>query len=161
MKLLAVAALLFALGAKDKKKAPEEPADPNAVVAKTHGGKVWVHAGENPSSEGDRLASWLGGRDPVGALGRTGDAPWAMSFVAVFKKPVAKGPVTVQFFEKGDSDIVDQASLDNDSATLVYQAKYELEPDKGFNKGRTYVVKVGQIIKNKFQSYASGELSLK
>jgi len=34
--------------------------DPNAVVGKTHGGKVWVQKEAFPSLEGDRLVAWLG-----------------------------------------------------------------------------------------------------
>ena len=162
MKLMTVAALLLALAAKDK-KAPDQPIDPNAPVAKAHGGKVWVHGDQQPSSEGERLSAWLGGREAGEAIKRkTADGPWAVNFIAVFKKPAAKGPITVQFFEKGDArSIVDQASLDNDVSTVVYRGSYELEPDKGFNKERSYVIKVGQIIKKKFQPYATGELSLK
>jgi hypothetical protein len=82
--------------------------------------------------------------------------------VAVFKKPAAKGPITVQFYDKEDpKNVVDQDSPSNDAATLVYQNTYDLDPDHGFNKGRTYVMKVGQIIKGKFQPYATGELKLK
>jgi hypothetical protein len=43
----------------------------------------------------------------------------------------------------------------------VYHGTYDLDPDRGFNKGRTYVIKVGQIIKGKFMPYATAELKLK
>jgi hypothetical protein len=155
--------MAFVALAAAKKKEEAPPPDPNAVVAKAHGGKVSVTDEALPSSEGDRLSAWLGARPKVPEVGRkTKDGPWNVSYVAVFKKPSAKGPITVQFFEKDDQkSVVDTYSPPNDVAALVFQSTYELEPDKGFNKGRTYVIKVGQILKGKFQSYASGELSLK
>lgn len=160
MKLLACFAAFLALAAAKKKE--EAPADPNAAVAKAHGGKVLVTEGDLPANEGDRLSAWLAGRPKTAEVTRKGsDGAWNIGYVAVFKKPAARGPMTVQFFEKGDDDLVDTYSPPNDVSSVVFQATYELEPDKGFNKGRTYVIKVGQIIKGKFQTYATGELSLK
>ena len=31
----------------------------------------------------------------------------------------------------------------------------------GFNKGRTYVMQIGQILRKKFKVYASGQITLK
>jgi hypothetical protein len=163
MKLLALSALLLALSSAKKNKEPPPPADPYVAVAKTHGGKVWTQE-KAPAADGEALRAWLAQNPPAsGEVGRKGkDGPWTFAYVAVFKKPIAKGPVTVQFFDKEDpKNIVDQGSPANDAATLVYQGIYELDPDHGFNKGHTYVMKVGQIIKGKFQPYATGELTLK
>jgi hypothetical protein len=44
---------------------------------------------------------------------------------------------------------------------VVFQEQYDLDTNNGINKGHTYVIKVGQIIKGKFISYVSGEISLK
>jgi hypothetical protein len=44
---------------------------------------------------------------------------------------------------------------------LVYQEGYDLELNNGFNKGHTYIIRVGQLINKKFQLYASGEITLK
>lgn len=149
--------------AKPAKGEAAESADPNAAVAKTHGGKVWVVSDRVPSVEGDRLSAWLASQTAAGTVERKAkDTPWTITYVAVFKKPAAKGPITVQFFEKEDrANVVDQYSADNDIATSVFQASYDLEPDHGFNAGRTYVIRVGQILKGKFQSYAEGQLTLK
>jgi hypothetical protein len=160
MKLLALSVVLLALSAA-KKKEPPPPPDPSVAVAKTHGGKVWAAeaAPESPAA----LKDWLASRPPGGEVGRpTKDGAWTVSYVAVFKKPAAKGPITVQFFDKEDpKNVVDQNSPSNAEATLIYRGTYELDPDHGFNKGRTYVMKVGQIIKGKFLPYASAELKLK
>jgi len=160
MKLLALSALLLALSAA-KNKEPA-PADPNVAVAKLYGGKVWADE-KTPASDGDALKACLSSRPAGGEVGRKSkDGPWTVSYVAVFKKPAAKGPITVQFFDKDDpKNVVDQDSPSNDAATFVYHGSYDLDPDHGFNKGRTYVIKVGQIIKGKFLPYASAELKLK
>jgi hypothetical protein len=161
MKLLTLAALLIALSGGGKKKEPPPPPDPNVAVAKEHGGKVWTL--EKGPAGGEALKTWLSSRPAGGEVGRKSkEGPWTVNYVAVFKKPAAKGPITVQFFDKEDpKNIVDQDSPANDAATLVYQGTYELDPDHGFNKGRTYVMKVGQIIKGKFLPYASAEVKLK
>jgi hypothetical protein len=160
MKLLALSALLLALSAAKKKEPP--PADPNAAVAKVYGGKVWTDD-KAPAADGEALKAWLSSHSAGGEVGRKSkDGPWTVSYVAVFKKPAAKGPITVQFFDKEDlKNVVDQDSPSNDAATLIYHGTYDLDPDHGFNKGRTYVIKVGQIIKGKFTPYASAELTLK
>jgi hypothetical protein len=161
MKLLALSAILLALSGATGKKKETPPPDPNEAVAKTYGGKVWTE--EKLPGGGEALRSFLSSHPAGGEVGRKSkDGPWTVAYVAVFKKPAAKGPITVQFFDKQDpKNVVDQDSPSNDAATLIYQNTYDLDPDHGFNKGRTYVMKVGQIIKGKFQPYASGELKLK
>jgi hypothetical protein len=158
MKLLTLSVALLALAGPSKKK-EEAPADANASLAKAYGGKVFGNESPPPIS-GDELRTWLAGQRGASELERKGkEGPWNLAYVAVFKKRAAKGPVTVKFFDK--ATLVEESSSDNDAATLVYHGNYELDPDHGFNKGRTYVVKVGQIIKGKFQPYASGEVILK
>ena len=159
MKLLALSVLLLALSAAKKKEPP--PPDPNEAVAKAHGGKVWADASAPAGAEA--LKAWLAAHPPGGEVGRKSkDGAWTVQYVAVFKKPAAKGPITVQFFDKEDpKNVVDQDSPANAEATLIYRGTYELDPDHGFNKGRTYLMKVGQIIKGKFLPYASAELKLK
>jgi hypothetical protein len=160
MKLLALSALLFTLASTTKKKEAPPP-DPDVTVAKTYGGKIWTD--DKAPSSGDALKAWLSSRPAGGEVARKSkDGPWTVAYVAVFKRPAAKGPMTVQFFDKEDPrNVVDQESPPNDTATLVYKGSYELDPDRGFNKGRTYVIKVGQIIKGKFLPYAAAELTLK
>jgi hypothetical protein len=137
--------------------------DPNAAVARAHGGHVWVRADALPTSDGSRLNAWLGGHAPKAELtAKAKDTPWSINYIAVFKKPAVKGAMTVQFAEKGDpKGFVDQYSPDNPSASVVFRGNYDLSPDQGFNKGHTYVIKVGQLLKGKFVLYASGELTLK
>ena len=149
------------LAKQEAKKAA--PADPNVVVAKEHGGKVWVLASSTPSAEGDALAKWLASHPSTAEVSKKpSDERWPVTLLAVFKKPPAKGALTVEFVDKNDPrTLVDQYSTQAQSGGLVFQEPYDLETNNGFNKGRTYIIKVGQLINKKFVSYATGEVSLK
>ena len=161
MKLLVFATALLAMASG--KKEIIMPPDPNAALTKEFGGKVWADDDAIPNNTPETLKAWIAGQKEGVELRRKGkEGPWPVSYVAVFKKPAAKGPITVRFFERGDpKHVVDQYSPENDLATSVFAGQYDLDPDLGFNKDRTYVVKVGQLIKGKFQAYATGELTLK
>jgi len=167
MKTWLVVALLLVSGsvsAAPKKASKELPSvDPNIAVAKTHGGKVWVSTETIPTLEGDALDKWLTAHPTNGELAtKERKDRWIINFLAVFKKPPAKGPMTVQFVDKKEPKvIVDQFSPQTPGGALVYQEGYDLEQDNGFNKGHTYLIRVGQLIKKKFQVYATGEFSLK
>ena len=157
--LAAFSIVLFAVAVAPVARA----ADPNAALAKPHGGKVWVQGDPFPTTEGDKLHGYLAGKKPAAEVAaKKKDASWEIFYLAVFKKPAIKGPMTVQFYERTDpKNIVDQYSAPIESAALVFQSSYELSPDLGFNKGRTYVIRVGQILKKKFVPYASGTITLK
>ncbi len=158
---LLVAIPSSALAAKAKKATPV--ADPNEIVAKTHGGRVWIVTDAPPSVEGAELDKWLASHPPTAEVTKKpSEERWPITFVAVFKKAPAKGPVTVEFVDKKDpKTLVDQYSPPTVAESVVFQEPYDLETNNGFNKGHTYIIKVGQIIKGKFVSYASGEVSLK
>jgi hypothetical protein len=162
MKALMVAVALLALGGGKKTETKAAP-DPNEKASKAHGGKVWVQGDQIPSETGDALMQWLGSHPATQAIAQKAkDGPWAIQFVAVFKKPAAKGPMTVQIVEKNDpKNVVDQYSPNNDASALVFQSSFDLDPDRGFNKGHTYLIKVGQLIKKSFVVYATGEVTLK
>jgi len=162
--MLLAASTAEAAKKQDAKKAASAPAvDPNAAVARAHGGKVYVVVEPSPNSEGEELSKWLSSRPATTEIAKkANEERWPMTFIAVFKKPPAKGPMTVEFMDKKDpSTLVDQYSPQTPGGSLVYQEPYDLETNNGFNKGHVYIIKVGQIIKSKFVSYASGEVSLK
>jgi len=170
MKIWLVAVVLLAatsVGAAPKKAAKEAATkptvDPNTAVAKVHGGKVWVMTDSIPTSEGEELAKWLAAHPANAELTcKNNEDRWAINFLAVFKKPPAKGPITVMLVDKKEPRIiVDQFSPQTPGGALVYQEGYDLEQNNGFNKGHTYVMRVGQLIKGKFQLYASGDITLK
>src|SRR5450759_47357 len=152
-------------GKADKtKKGTSTPAfDPNTAAAKAHGGKVWILASSPPGAEGDELVKWLSGHAPGGEITKKAkEERWTINFLAVFKKPPAKGPLTVEFMDKKEpGTLVDQYSTQTPGGALVFQEPYDLDTNNGFNKDHTYIIKVGQIIKNKFVSYATGEVALK
>jgi hypothetical protein len=162
MKVLMVAVALFAMGGGKKPETKTAP-DPNEKASKTHGGKVWVQGEPIPSESGDSLVQWLSTHPATQAVGqKSKNGPWAIQYVAVFKKASAKGPMTVQFVDKTDpKNVIDQDSPNNDAAALVFQSSFDMDPDKGFNKGHTYLIKVGQLIKKSFIVYATGEVTLK
>jgi hypothetical protein len=160
------AAPLFAKsGAGDKgKKAGAAPAvDPNAVVGKAHGGKVWIITSSPPNVEGEALSKWLSGHPPSAEVTKKPkEERWPITYLAVFRKPPAKGPLTVEFIDKKDpGTLVDQYSSETMGGSVVFQEPYDLDTNNGFNKDHTYIIKVGQLIKGKFVSYATGEVSLK
>jgi len=162
MRALLVTAALLAL-ANPRKKETKPAADPNAAVAKSHGARVWL--GQTPPSEatGTELAQWMAAHPSAREITRKGkDGPWSIQFLAVFRKPAAKGPVIVQFSDKKDPrDVIDLLNLSIDAPTLVFRSNGDLDPDKGFNPGHTYLIKVGQILKKQFVAYATGEFTLK
>jgi len=170
MKIWLVAVVLLAAtsaGAATKKASKEAATkptvDPNIAVAKTHGGKVWVSTDTIPTLDGDALDKWLAAHPANPELStKERQDRWIVNFLAVFKKAPAKGPMTVQFVDKKEPRvIVDQVSPQTPGGTLVYQEGYDLEQDNGFNKGHTYLIRVGQLINKKFQVYATGEINLK
>ena len=144
-----------------KKAAPA--ADPNVPASKAHGGKVWILTGAPPTVEGEELVKWLASHPAAAEITKKGsEERWTINFLAVFKKPPAKGPLTVEFTDKKEpGTLVDQYSTQTPAGELVFQEPYDLDTNNGFNKGHTYVIKVGQIIKGKFVNYANGEVTLK
>lgn len=160
-----IAPQALAKGSKAGKEsgAAADPADPEAEVAKAFGGKVWVQREPIGASSPDGLRQWLAANPAVQEIVRKGkDGPWTINFVAVFKKPAVKGPLTIQFFEKGSPrELVDQYSTEDEVSSSVYRSSYELSDDKGFNKNHSYTMRVGQILKGKFVPYAAGEMTLR
>ena len=161
------AAPVFAKGGgadKGAKKGASTPADdPNMVVAKAHGGKLWILTSAPPNSEGEELSKWLSSHPSVTEVAKKPtDERWSITYLAVFKKPPAKGPLTIEFRDKKEPKIlVAQDSSQAPGGSVVFQEPYDLQANDGFNKGHTYIMKVGQLLKGRFQSYASAEISLK
>jgi hypothetical protein len=163
--LAAPSTSVFAKGgsAKKSRKVSAPAADPNVMVGKAHGGKVWIITGTPPSSEGEDLSKWLATHPSVTEVTKKpNEDRWPVTFIAVFKKSPARGPVTVEIVDKKEPGIlVDQFSPPTSAESVVFQEPYDLEANNGFNKGHTYIIKIGQIIKKRFISYASGQVTLK
>jgi hypothetical protein len=152
-----------ASAAAGKKSDSTPAADPNAVLAKSHGGKIWILGSATPNVEGTELGKWLDGHPSANTVTKkANEERWPITFLAVFKHAPAKGPATVQFVDKKEpGTLVDQYSTESTATSVVMQEPYDLDSNNGFNKDHTYIIKIGQIIKNKFVPYASGEITLK
>jgi hypothetical protein len=139
------------------------PADPNEAIAGSHGGRVWVLSGDPPSMEGEALGKWLSSRpNPSELSKKSNEDLWPATVLVVFKKKPAKGPLTIQIVDKSEPKVlVDQYSSHTSGGAFVFQETYDIDSNNGFNKGHTYIFKVGQIIKNRFTSYSTGEVALK
>jgi hypothetical protein len=157
------AAPVLAKGHDDGKKSATPAADPNVAASKAHGGKVWIITSNPPSGEGQDLVKWLSSHPPAAEVTKKpSDERWPVTYLAVFKHPPAKGPLTIEFVDKKEPGVlVAQDSSQAPGGSLVFQEPYDLEANNGFNKGHTYIVKVGQIIKKRFVTYATGEVTLK
>jgi hypothetical protein len=148
---------------KQEAKKGSTAGDPNVPASKAHGGKVWILTAAAPNVEGEELVKWLSSHPSAAEVAKKADEErWTISFLAVFKKPPAKGPLTVEFVDKKEpGTLVDQYSTQTPAGELVFQEPYDLDTNNGFNKGHSYIIKVGQIIKGKFVHYATGEVTLK
>lgn len=146
-----------------KASAAKPVIDPNAPLAKTHGGKVWVTSDSLPVVEGGALAKWLDSHPTaVEITMKAKDDKWPINYVAVFKKAPAKGTMTVEFVDKHDPNVsFDLHSPQTPGSSVVYREGYDMDSNEGFSKGHTYVIRVGQLINKKFVSYATGEITLK
>jgi hypothetical protein len=149
------------------KKAPSSAssaADPNAVVGKTHGGKLWILAGPLPGSEGEYLSKWLSSHPSATEVSKKPtEERWSISYIAVLKSLPAKGPMTITFVDKKEPRtlVAQDSSQMPGGGSVVFQEPYDIDVNNGFNKGHTYIMKVGQLIKGRFKSYVSGEITLK
>jgi hypothetical protein len=99
-------------------------------------------------------------------LKRAKDKHWTCTIVAFFRKKSVSGPITIWLYDKSDKasirakEPVDAKSIDRQPTSLfIYDL--DISPDRGFNKNRSYLIHVGQIIGRRHKVYARGEVSLK
>lgn len=113
----------------------------------------------------DALAAYFAKKTPSIKLTRAKDKHWNTVLVAFFRKPTVDGPVTIWLYDKADKasikakEPVHVMSV-NSTPRQVFIHDLDINPDLGFNKGRTYLVFVGQIIGKRDKHYARGEVSL-
>jgi hypothetical protein len=129
-------------------------------------GKVYFSETAIKDQSPTALAELFAKSSPKIELKRRSDKRWGATAVAFFKKPAASGPITIWIYDKSDKDSIKAKepvatkSVDNAKATDVFIYDLDLDPDDGFNKGRTYLFQVGQIISKKDRVYAAGEVLL-
>ena len=103
---------------------------------------------------------------PTIELKRNKDKSWEVTMVAIFKRKAHPGPITLWFYDKSDKaaikakQTVHEVSIDS-QPTQVFVHNLLIDPDRGFNKNRNYLIWVGQIIGKRNKVYARGEVALK
>jgi hypothetical protein len=90
---------------------------------------------------------------------------WKTTLVAFFRKESIPGPMTIWLLDKDDKEALKaneptQVISAESTPKEVFVNDIELDPDQGFNKGRTYLIRVGQIINKAPKIYATGEIVL-
>ena len=99
-------------------------------------------------------------------LKRNKDKSWDVIMVGMFRKKSYPGPITMWFYDKSDKaamkrgEVVHVESIDK-KPTKCLVHNLLIDPSRGFNKNRTYVIKIGQILGKRNSVYAAGEVSLK
>lgn len=102
---------------------------------------------------------------PKSELRREKGGHWIGTMVAFFRKPSAQGPITVWLYDKADKQAlkdkepIHQFSVDS-TPKEVFVHEIDFDPDNGFNKEKSYLVMVGQLINKKEKIYATGEVKL-
>jgi len=169
MKIWLVAVVLLAAtsaGAAPKKAAKEAATkptvDPNIDVAKVHGGKVWVMSDSIPTSEGGELAKWLTAhpatRNSPARTMRTGGRStfWPCSRSAGQRPD--NGHVGRQ--ERAENHCRSILTADT-WRSLGLPGRLRPGTEQRIQQGPHLRHPVGQLIKGKFQLYASGDITLK
>ncbi len=140
------------------------PAKPSKAPPKL-AGRVFVTADRVKDVARESLARQFQNAAPQAVLARRQNGHWVGTVVAFFKKPAVQGPIILWIFDKADK----QALKDNEpvqavtvdakaSDTFVHETDFD--PDQGYNKDHTYIIRVGQIIAKKEKVYATGEVKL-
>jgi len=102
---------------------------------------------------------------PKTEIKREKSGHWIATMVAFFRKPSVQGPITVWLYDKADKQAlkdkepIHQFSVDS-TPKDVFVHEIDFDPDNGFNKEKSYLVMVGQLINKKEKVYATGEVKL-
>ena len=153
--------------------------DPAAAkVPRAMAGKVFFSTGPVPDQEEAALIKQFSKRkprttltrpktkptaDPTDAL-KSKESAWKTTIVAFFRKPSVDGPITIWIYDSKDrkgKDPVHVASINAKGASQYFVHELTLDPDLGFNRKRSYVIRVGQIIAKKVKIYAMGRVTLR
>jgi hypothetical protein len=141
------------------------PAPAAAKVPKNLIGKTFFSTVRIKDHAPEAVASHFEKSPSKADLIREKNGQWVVTLFAFFKKESYKGPVTIWLYDKNDKESlkanepVQAISVDAKPTTLFIN-NLVIDPDKGFNKNRTYFVRVGQIIGKRQKIYARGEVTL-
>lgn len=124
-------------------------------------GRVASDDKEFPDLQGKELVKYLEARIKPRTFKKGADGIWPIYFYAILNKEAAAGPITVFIFDKKEpTEAIDARSLKNDLKTWVFRGRVELDENLGFNKGRTYELRIGQIFGKTSKIYAKFEVTL-
>jgi len=129
-------------------------------------GKIYFTTQAIKDRSGKALKKQFAKSKPSIELKRNKDKSWDVIMVAFLKRKSYPGPITLWFYDKADKaamkagEVVHVESVDA-KPTKYYVHSLLIDPSRGFNKTRTYVIKVGQILGKRNRVYAVGEVVLK
>ena len=135
-----------------------------AVAAKA--GKIYFTNEAIKDRSGKALKKQFANSKPSIEIKRTKDKSWEVTMVAFLKRKSYPGPITLWFYDKADKaaikagEVVHVESVDS-KPTKYFVHHLLIDPSRGFNKNRTYIIKVGQILGKRNRVYAVGEVILK
>ena len=138
----------------------------SAKTPRKMAGKIYFTTDRIKDVAPGALAGLFGKRKPKIELTREKDKHWKTTIVAFFRKPSAFGPITIWLYDKADKaalrakEPVHVMSVNNSKPKDLFVYDLDIDPNYGFNKKRTYIVFVGQIIGKRHRHYARGEVSL-
>ena len=90
---------------------------------------------------------------------------WKATVVAFPKRVPYPGPITIWWYDTADKEAIKarhptHAESVYTKASSVFVHDIVMDPDDGFNSGRTYRIYIGQIIGKRSRYYAKGTLTL-
>jgi hypothetical protein len=88
-----------------------------------HGGKVWIRPDHRPTWRAKNSPSGSSHAPAAEVTKKGNEERWPITFLAVFKKPPAKGPLTIEFMDKKEpGTLVDQYSTQTPGGARVPRA---------------------------------------
>ena len=151
--------LLVALVGSGLVATPAAAKTPRKLVGKVFFGSVKL-MDQSPEA----LVKTFDAQKPEGKAGRAGDK-WTTTLAAFFRNKSFPGPISVWFYDKSDKGSIKAKQAMhvltiNAAPTETLVHTIDIFGDDGFNKGRTYLLWVGQIVRKRAKIYARGELTL-
>jgi hypothetical protein len=138
-----------------------------AKVPRKVQGKAYVSIERIRDQAPESMANYFQAKKPKIELTKRKDGHWGGVLVAFFRKDPAHGPITVWLYDKSDKasirakEPVNVISVDTPAPKSYFVHDLDINPDLGFNKGRSYLIHVGQIIGKRHKIYARGEVTLR
>lgn len=137
-----------------------------AKLPKKLRGKIFAASPRIEDASRDKLLARFSKAKPSSALPRGKDKHWKGTLVAFLKKRCYAGPITIWYFDKSDKSAVKKKQFSHMESTPhgkereIVVHDIDLDPDVGLNKGRTYIIHLGQLLGRRRVIFAKGEVTL-